>query len=166
MKKFIVVALLIFSISFTYAKTKRPFIQLEPKGTLYIGPVTRFGIGASVIFNPFTNLGVRFNIAEINFGDGGTFFSLNQGFFFEGASFDILYHLPMRQLQPYVHAGFGLAANGGTRFSIRGGMGLDFTMNRKLTLFVEPGIMIIDAGGEDTDFYFRCAGGAKFGIFQ
>jgi hypothetical protein len=166
MKKFIVVLLLIFSVSLTYAKTKQPFVQIEPKGTLYIGPATRFGIGASVIFNPFTDLGFRFNLAEINFGEGSTFFSLNQGFLFEGGSFDVLYHLPMRQLQPYVYAGFGLLTDGATMFSIRGGMGLDFTMNRKLTLFVEPGIMIIDVGGGDTDFYFRCAGGARFGIFQ
>jgi hypothetical protein len=165
MKRLIIVLLLVCCISLVYAKTKTPFVQLEPKGTLYIGSV-RFGIGASVIFNPFANLGFRFNLAEINFGEGGTFFSLNQGFFFEGGSFDVLYHLPMRQLQPYVHAGFGLATNGATVFSIRGGMGLDFTMNRRLTLFVEPGIMIIDAGGDDTNFYFRCAGGAKFGIFQ
>ena len=71
----------------------------------------------------------------------------------------------MRKMQPYIHAGFGLATNGQTMFSLRGGMGLDFAMNRKLALFVEPGIMIIDPGAADTDFVFRFSGGAKFGIF-
>ncbi|MBA7521298.1 hypothetical protein ES705_13405 [subsurface metagenome] len=165
MKKIIIVLLLVFCVSTAYAKImKRPFVQIEPKGTLYIGSV-RFGLGTSVIFNPLRNIGFRFNLAEINFGEGGTFFSLNQGFFYEGGSFDILYYLPMRKMQPYIHAGFGLATNGQTMFSIRGGVGLDFAMNKKLALFVEPGIMIIDPGAADTDFVFRLSGGAKFGIF-
>jgi len=161
MKKIFIILMLLFFVTTVYARVpKRPLVQIAPKASLYIGSV-RFGIGAEVIFNPLRNIGIRFDATEISFGEGGAVFSLNQG-----AGFDALIYLPMSGMQPYVHAGFGLTANGGTSFSIRGGIGADFVMNKKLTFFAEPGIMIVDQGAADTDFVFRLSGGAKFGILK
>ncbi|MCK4252752.1 hypothetical protein KAX97_15000 [candidate division WOR-3 bacterium] len=163
MKKIIIVLLLLFCVSTAYAKVmKRPFVQIAPKASLYIGSV-RFGFGAEVVFNPLRNIGFRMDLTEISFGDGGTMFTLNRG-----TSFDVLYYLPMRKMQPYVHAGFGFSANGATVFSIRGGMGFDFAMRKGMKFFVEPGIIISSVSvGEDsdTDVMFRLSAGAKFGIF-
>ena len=163
MKKLFIILLLVLCISTAYAKkAKRPLVQFAPKASLYIGSV-RFGVGAEVVFNPLRSLGFRMGLTEVTFGTGGTAFNLNHG-----TSFDIFFYIPMRKLQPYAYAGFGLSANGGTRFSIDGGIGLDFVMSRGMNFFVEPGIVIssISVGGvSNTDFMFRLSGGVKFGIF-
>ncbi len=170
MKKLFVVLALVLLVSTAGAKIRktprRSLVEIGPKASLYIGDETRFGIGADVLVNPLRNLAVRFGITEVSFGDGGTWFTLNQGFWYHGGSLDALIYLPMRGMQPYVHAGFGLTANGDASFLIRGGMGFDYTWAQGTDLFVEPGIIIIDPGYGDTDFVFRLTFGAKFGLLK
>jgi len=161
MKKLLVVLLLVLCLSAAYAKRyKRPLVELGPKASLYIGSVN-FGIGADVVINPLKNIGFRLDVTEVIFGDA-TVFSLNRG-----ASLDAFIYIPMKGVQPYAFVGFGLSANGGTIFLIRGGMGFDFVMNKKLKLFAEPGIIFtsVSNGASDTDVTFRVSGGARFGIF-
>ena len=163
---FVILGLLVFVTTLSAKGLKsRPLIEGGPKASLYIGSVA-FGIGSEVVVNPLKNMGFRFNLAEIHFNDG-TRFTLNQG------SLDALLYIPMQELQPYIHAGLGLTANGGTTFSISGGMGLNFTMNRGTDVFVEPGIIItsisvdgVDGDGDNTDVQFRLSAGARFGLIK
>jgi len=170
MKKVFIILMLLFFVTTVYARVpKRPLVQIGPRASLYISSI-RLGMGAEVVFNPLRFIGVRFDMVEVSFGEGGTFFSLNEGLLYQGCggSLDVLYYLPIRGLQPYVHSGFGLFTDGdeANSFFIRGGMGLDFVMNKQTTFFAESGIMIIDPGAGDTDFIFRLGGGAKFGILK
>ncbi len=165
MKRALILIMVIALFSMLQAKkSSRLLIELGPKGTLYIGEDVSFGIGAEAIFNPVKNVGVRMDLTEIRFGDH-TSFVLNHGI-----SLDGLFHIPMRELQPYVHAGFGFTVfDAGpvshSAFSIRAGMGFDFVMNRGAKLFGEPGIIISDAG-DNTDVTFRLAFGARFGVLR
>lgn len=164
MKKILILLsiLAIFS-SLQAKKSTRALIEIGPKGTLYISDDVSFGIGAEAIFNPVRNVGVRMDLTEIRFG-GNTTFVLNHGI-----SLDGLIYIPMRELQPYVHAGFGFTVvdtdpGSHSFFSIRAGMGFNFEMNRGTILFGEPGIIIEDAG--DTNVTFRLAFGARFGLLK
>jgi hypothetical protein len=170
MKKVIMVLVILVLTAQVYAKVpkkwKRPMLELQPKASLYIGSV-RFGFGADVIFNPFKNLGFRVGLAELSFGEGYTCFTLNRNSYGQSGSFEVLYYLPMPNMQPYIHGGFGLSANGGTSFALSGGMGLDFVMAKNMAFFAEPGIIIADAGEtSDTDFIFRLAAGIKLGLIR
>ena len=165
MKKALILITVIALFSTLQAKKMtRSLIELGPKAALYIGDDVSFGIGAEAIFNPVRNVGVRMALTEIRFGDHTTFF-LNHGI-----SLDGLFHIPMRELQPYVHAGFGFTVSDAgpvshSAFSIRAGMGFNFVMNRSTKVFGEPGIIITDAG-DNTDVTFRLAFGARFGILK
>ena len=165
MKRFITLMMILAIFSTLQAKkSTRPLIEIGPKGTLYIGDNVRFGIGAEAILNPVRNVGVRMDLTEISFGDY-TAFVLNHHI-----SLDGLIYIPMRELQPYVHAGFGfevIDTDGGSAsyFTIRAGMGFNFAMNRGTILFGEPGIVIQDVG-DNTDVLFRLAFGARFGLLK
>ncbi len=161
---------LLAMISLAHAKApkkwQRPMLEIAPKATLYIGSV-RFGLGADVVFNPFKNISFRTGVIEMNFGEGGSYFSLNRGLFYQIGSVEVLYYLPMPNMRPYIDAGFSLAADGGTAFAIGGGMGLDFVMAKGMTFFAEPSIIISDAGeGFETDFVFRFSAGVKLGLIK
>jgi hypothetical protein len=166
MKQLAVVLALIMVVSSLHAKIgmrgKSSLIELGPKGSIYVGDDTRFGIGAEVVINPFRSTSLRLDLAEISFGDY-TLFYLNSGL-----SLDFLIYIPMRSMQPYIHAGFGFVmldtdAGSNTSFAIRGGMGFDFQMKPGAKLFLEPGLIISDNG--DTDVIFRLSFGGRFGVF-
>ncbi len=170
MKKILMILMILLIVSAADAQIRarrnRPLVELAPTARLYISSV-RFGIGADIIVNPLRNFGVRFGLTEISFGDDFTYFSLNHGqWWVQGGSLDALFYLPTRGMRPYVHAGFGLAANGETSFVLRGGVGFDYRWDRGTDLFLEPGLLIYDPGYGDTDFVFRLAAGVKFGIIQ
>jgi len=167
MKKILLILTVLLTVSSAEAQIrKRPLVEFGPKASLYLGDLTRFGIGADILFNPFRNLAVRFGVTEISFGDGGTRFTLNQGYWYYGGHLDALIYLPMRGMQPYIHAGFGLTADGDASFLMSGGMGFDYSYARGANLFLEPGIIIIDPGYGDSEFIFRLTFGAKFGLFR
>ena len=170
MKKFMLILTLLAMISLAHAKApqkwQRPMLEIAPKATLYIGSV-RFGLGADVVFNPFKNLSFRTGVIEMNFGEGGSFFTLNRGQFYQIGSVEVLYYLSMPNMHPYVDAGFSLGVDGGTAFAIGGGMGLDFVMDKRMTFFAEPSIIISDLGeGTETDFVFRFSAGIKLGLIK
>jgi hypothetical protein len=170
MKKILMILMILAIVSSAHAQIRmrrnRPLVELAPTSRLYISSV-RFGIGADIIVNPLRNFGVRFGLTEISFGEEETYFTLNQGLLWvHGGSLDALFYLPTRGMRPYVHAGFGLTANGATTFVLRGGVGFDYRWDRGVDLFLEPGILIIDPGYADTDFVFRLAAGVKFGIVR
>ncbi len=165
MKKALIFIAVIALLSTLQAKkATKPLIEIGPKGVLYIGEDVRFGIGAEAILNPVRNFGVRLDLTEISFGNY-TQFVLNNNI-----SLDGFIYIPMRELQPYVHAGFGFQViddDPGSRsfFSIRAGMGFNFAMNRGTIVFGEPGIVIQDIA-DNTDVIFRLAFGARFGILK
>ncbi|MGQ9818063.1 MAG: hypothetical protein ACUVQ3_08985 [bacterium] len=147
----------------------RPFLELAPKASLYIGEDTYFGIGAECVANPLKQIGIRMNITEVIFGNGTQFYLNYGGWGFGALSLDGLFYIPMQNLEPYVHGGLGVGivdtpGPGGTHtfFNFRFGMGLNYPVNPGTKLFVEPGIIIYDAG--NTESMFRLSFGARFGI--
>jgi hypothetical protein len=157
-KLLIVIAILLFVVA-AEAKRYRSLVEVEPKASLYIGSV-RFGLGCDILINPLKTVGFRFS--------GTTQFYLNHG-----GSLDALFYFPMRDMQPYVHAGFGFyvidpdPGDSNTFFTIRGGLGLSYPWSRGANLFVEPGVIITDPGDRgDTDVIFRLSVGARFGILK
>ncbi len=169
MKKFVVLLTLLVAVSSLEAKvtrSSRALLEIGPKGTLYlaVGPDNdvRFGIGAEIVVNPVRNIGIRLDITELSFGEY-TLFYINQGM-----SLDALIYFPMKGMQPYFHTGFGfttLSDDGfsSTYYSIRAGMGFNFSMKGGTDLFLEPGINI--TGNGETDLVFRTSFGARFGMF-
>lgn len=168
MKKLFIILMLLFFISSVEAKkikgSKKSLIEIGPKACLYIGEDVQFGIGCETVFNPIRNFGLRYELTEIRFGST-TFYLNHRG------SLDALIYIPMRGMQPYIHTGFGFTvrdtetpAGTQTNFSIRAGMGLNYTVNRGTDIFIEPGIIISGNGG--TDAVFRLSFGGRFGILR
>ncbi len=170
MKKFIAFILLV--IIFAQAKgIKRQFsvLELAPKASLYISNDAYFGIGGECVINPIRQVGIRMTFAEVVFGNGTRFYFNSEGWEPSGLSLDGLFYIPMTEIEPYVHGGLGFSiydppgqADTHTSFSFRFGMGLNYSLNPKTKIFVEPGIIIYDAG--DTETMFRLSFGARFGV--
>lgn len=165
MKKFCIILTLLVCVSALHARrAKHPLIEIGPKANLYIGDDIRFGIGTEIVCNPLKFVGFRTEVIEVSFGDYTNFY-MNAG-----GSLDALIYIPMRGIEPYVHAGFGFSvySNGGsvTTFAIRAGMGLNYAVNRRTMLFVEPGIIIVDSGVGGTDAIFRLSFGGRFGLLK
>jgi hypothetical protein len=168
MKKVMLFLLVILMVGLGEAQTRRyarkPLLEFGPKASFYVGSV-RLGLGAEFVVNPMRNVGIRIDFTEFSFGDGGSrfFFNLYPG----NLSIDGLYYLNMRGIEPYIYGGFGLAANGGTNFTFRAGMGFNYTMTRNSSIFLEPGAIIhYNSVTEDTDLWFRLSLGAKFGLIR
>lgn len=149
---------------------KRSVFEIGPKGSLYIGEDAHFGIGAECIINPLHQVGIRLNITEVVFGNGTHFYLNSGGWGFSGMSLDGLFYIPMSDLEPYIHGGLGFeifdnpGPSGNTTFlSFRFGMGLNYPVNPGTKIFVEPGIVVYDAG--NTEAVFRFSFGDRFGIF-
>ena len=165
MKKLLIILVLFAAVSLVGARTtSRPLIQIGPKATLYMDHEYQFGIGMEAVVNPLRCVGFRLDFAEIIFDP--TTFHLNR----EG-SLDAFIYLPLRNLafQLYFHSGIALRVyetGTGTekRYSIRGGVGLNYPLNPKTHLFVEPGIIFI--GNGETDIPLRLSAGARFGIIN
>jgi len=152
-------------------KSHKSLIEIGPKVNLYIGEEVAFGLGAEIVVNPINGFGIRTNFTEIIF-DGGTSFYLNTGdHSFSNLSFDGFFYIPMPNVEPYIHGGFGFTiSNAGTPavtksfFTFRAGMGFNFSAAPGANLFVEPGIIII--ANDDTEATFRLSFGARFGILR
>ncbi|MCK4251457.1 hypothetical protein KAX97_08405 [candidate division WOR-3 bacterium] len=164
MKKLFIIMAMLFIISSVDARMlKRALIEIGPKASLYIkNEDVQFGIGVEVVVNPLRSVGFRFNLTEIRF-DPTTFHFNREG------SLDAFIYLPMKGLQLYVHSGVGLkthetGAGTQTRYSIQGGLGLNYPLNPRTCLFVEPGIII--SGNGETDVSFRVSAGGRFGIIK
>lgn len=109
------------------------------------------------------------NITEIVFGNGTKFYLNYGGWGFGPLSLDSLFYIPMQNLEPYVNGGLGVSiidisglVDTQTFFNFRFGMGLNYPVNPGTKLFVEPGIIIYDAG--NTESMFRLSFGAILGI--
>ncbi len=168
MKKFTILVLLLMFVGVSHAairrSAKRPLIELGPKASIYIGSV-RGGFGAELIANPLRNFGLRMDLTELSFGDGGTEFYFN----LRNLSLDAMIYLPVSGLRPYAYVGFGLGADGRTNLAFRGGMGFNYSVTRTTDLFIEPGMIVtyIGDGPEDvTDVWFRFSMGGRFGILR
>jgi hypothetical protein len=168
MKKATILLLLLLFVTLGGAairrSPKRPLIELGPKASIYIGSV-RGGFGAELIANPLRNFGLRMDLTELSFGDGGTEFYFN----LRSLSLDGMIYMPVAGLRPYAFVGFGLGANGRTNLAFRGGMGFNYSVTRSTDVFIEPGMIVtyVDDGGEDvTDVWFRFSMGGRFGILR
>jgi hypothetical protein len=165
LKKLFIILVLLTSITLLEAKrfrkTGKSLIEIGPKASLYISSV-EFGIGAEMTLNPIRTFGFRLDVTEVKFGS--TTFYLNHG-----TSLDALIYIPMRDIEPYIHTGFGFTVfdtptGTQTFFSIRAGMGFNYPIARRSNLFVEPGIII--SGDGDTKATFRLSFGGRFGILR
>lgn len=168
MKRFIAIVVFFAFVATASAvpvrKPKHSLVEFGPKANLYIGSV-RFGIGAELIVNPLRNLGIRMDVAEFSFGNHLTEFHMNYG-----GSLDALIHFPAQQINPYFYGGFSLFSFdidgfSDTFFTFRFGLGLEHTWDRNMNVFIEPGFMIADAGGE-TETIFRLSAGARLGLLR
>ncbi len=165
MKKLMIILVLFSIVSSLGARTiKNPLIQIGPKATLYMDHEYGFGIGMEAVVNPLRIVGFRFNLIEIIF-DPTTLYLNREG------SVDAFIYLPLRNIsfQLYFHTGIGLTiheteAGTQTRYSIRGGVGLNYPLNPKTCLFVEPGIIIL--GNGETEIPLRLSAGARFGVID
>ena len=165
MKKQIIILVLFFVVSSVSANTiDKPLLEIGPKATLYMDHEYQFGIGMEAVVNPLRCVGFRLDLAEIIFDP--TTFHLNR----EG-SLDAFIYLPLRNInfQLYFHSGIALRVyetETGTekRYSIRGGMGLNYPLNPKTCLFIEPGITVL--GNGETEIPLRLSAGARFGIIN
>ena len=168
MKKLFIILAILFIVSSLDAKViRRSTFEIGTKASLYIGDAVDnvgLGLGVEVIVNPMRSIGFRIDLTEFLIADNTSFV------FNHGGSFDALFYLPTRTLNLYIHTGFGLATNGNTGLSIRGGVGLVHSWSRSSNLFIEPGIIITDRedAPEDapTEVTFRLSAGARFGIFR
>ncbi len=163
MKKVMKILVMLFIISPLFADAaKRPLIELGPKGTLYINGGVDFGLGVEAVVNPLEKVGFRINLTEITF-DPTTFCFNRDG------SIDAFVYIPLQSMQLYALAGVGLkthdtGAGTQTRYSISGGLGLNYPLNPRTCLFAEPAVII--TGNGDTDVSFRISAGARFGIIE
>jgi len=156
---------LVFFVSSVEAKvsrhSKKSLIELGPKASLYIGDDVSFGLGAEIILNPLKNFGFRLDFTEVRFGKNTSFYLNNN------SSIDGFLYIPMREIEPYLHAGFGFsvfetqAPNLHTFFTMRAGIGFNYPMKRGVNLFFEPGIVITGNGATVTTF--RLSLGGRFG---
>jgi hypothetical protein len=168
MKKNFIILLILCAFIIGQAQTrrsaKRPTIELGPKASMYLGSL-RFGIGAEFLVNPLRNLGLRFNLAELSFGDGDTRFAFN----LRDISMDGLIYIPMEGIKPYAFLGLGMAADEDrTRVEFRGGLGFNYSVTRSTDIFVEPGAIITYSsyGEGTTDIWFRLSIGGRFGLIR
>lgn len=167
MKKVFIILLLLSLVIFGEAQTrksaKRPLIELGPKASLYIGSL-RFGFGAELLVNPLRNVGLRFDLTELSFGEDDTRFSFN----LRNISVDGIIYLQMQDITPYSFLGLGLAANENTtRVEVRSGLGFNYSITRGTDIFLEPGVVIThDSYAEVTDVWFRLSVGGRFGLIR
>ncbi len=168
MKKFLLIVTVLLIVSSAEARIlKKPLIEIAPRASVYISEDNAFGIGSDIVFNPLRNIGFRLEAVELLFNDG-TYFMLNHGALKTLPKIDALIYIPMQQMSPYIHTGFGfITGEGATLLALGGGMGFDLRMQKGTTLFIEPGLYIlsISDGESDTDVLFRLSFGAKFGLF-
>ena len=164
MKKVFIIMAMLFIISSVDAKIfKRSLIEIGPKASLYIkNEDAQFGIGVEVVVNPLRNVGFRLNLTEIRF-DPTTFYFNREG------SLDAFVYIPLQNIQLYVHSGIGLKTHETgtgtrTRYSIQGGLGLNYPLNQRTTLFAEPAVII--SGNGETDVSFRVSVGGRFGVID
>jgi len=170
MKKLVLVLaifVLVSSMEARVTKWRRSTLDIEPRMSFYTDfDDTQFGLGGDVIFNPFKRIGVRVEFAELVF-DGGTFFFLNNGILKAMPKLDVLIYMAGRQIQPYIHTGFGLVTGEGATYLIfGGGVGADLYVNPKMAFNFEPGLYFRHAsnGVSDSDLLMRLSVGMKFGI--
>jgi hypothetical protein len=170
MKKLLLVITILCLMSTMEAKVskyRRSTLDIEPRFSFYTDfDDTQFGLGGDIIFNPFKRIGVRVEFAELLF-DGGTFFFLNHGILKAMPKLDVLVYMAGRQMQPYIHTGFGLVTGEGATYLIfGGGMGVDYYVNKNMAFNFEPGLYFRHAsnGTSDSDLLLRLSAGAKFAL--
>jgi len=163
MKRIYVVLIMLLVASPLSARVSpRSLVELGPKATVYINDDVRFGIAVDAVVNPLRNIGFRLDLAEIVFDP--TSFHFNRD-----GSLDAFVYIPLRRMWFYVYTGVGLRIHDTgedtqTQFAVRGGVGLNYAIRPRASLFVEPGISI--SGNGETDVSFRISAGARFGIIK
>lgn len=146
---------------------KKPWLEIGGKANVFLGEDdVRAGVGAEAVINPFKFIGLRYELLDVRFGGG-----LVRVAVLDISSLDALIYLPMAGVEPYVHAGLGVSASFGSGsplwiFSVRGGMGVNFTLNKKINVFAEPGILIDRQPEAGTKTTFCLSLGARFGLVK
>jgi hypothetical protein len=171
MKKIIFIALLLVLGIRLEAKglraAKKPWLEFGGKANVFLGgDDVLAGWGEEAVINPFKFIGLRYELLDVRFGGG-----LVRVAALDISSLDALIYLPMTGVEPYIHAGLGVSASFGSGssfwiFSLRGGMGVNFTLNKKINVFAEPGILIDRRPEPGTKTTFRLSLGARIGLVK
>lgn len=144
---------------------KKSWFELGAKASAFLSEEDfQAGIGVEAIANPSAAFGIRYELLDVRFGGG-----LVSAGLLEISSLDAFCYLPMAGIEPYIHAGFGISAAFGSgssawTFGLRGGMGFNYSLSKKLKLFGEPGIIIRRLPEAGTSTVFRFSAGARLGM--
>jgi hypothetical protein len=171
MKKTLSMVLLFACVAILDARSlkaeKKPLFELGAKANAFLGEDDlRAGIGFEAVINPASVFGFRYELLDARFGGGAV--SVN---ILNVSSLDALFYLPMAGMEPYVHAGIGVSTTFGAGssawiFSVRGGMGLNYRINKSVKIFGEPGILIDRLPVVGTITTFRLSAGVRFGLIK
>lgn len=143
------------------ARSKIPLLTVGPQFSVQTDDDTELEIALEVVLTPHQAIGLRARVLTLWFGDN-TVFAFNQGI-----SLDALMPIPMRRIEPYAHAGFDISvfdspAGTQTVLAARGGVALRIPVGTRNSLYLEPGIIVSDAG--ELRSQFRVAAGARLGV--
>jgi hypothetical protein len=146
---------------------KKPWLEFGGKANIFLGEDdVMTGVGEEAVINPFKFIGLRYELLDLRFGGG-----LVRVAVLDISSLDALIYLPMAGVEPYIHAGLGVSASFGSGssfwiFSVRGGMGVSYALNKKINVFAEPGILIDRQPETGTTTTFRLSLGARIGLVK
>jgi hypothetical protein len=171
MKKLFTVVLLLTLVSILEARgpktEKKPLFELSAKASAFMGEEDfQAGIGVEAVINPVSMFGFRYEMLDARFGSGLVSIGI-----LNISSLDALVYLPMAGMEPYIHAGLGVSTAFGSGssvwiFSVRGGMGLNYRINKSMKIFGEPGILIDRLPGVGTTTTFRLSVGVRYGLIK
>jgi hypothetical protein len=146
---------------------KKPLLELGGKASVFTGENNlTAGIGIEAVINPVNLLGFRYELLDARFGNGLVTIGI-----LDISSLDALVYLPMAGMEPYIHAGVGVSTAFGSGssvwiFNVRGGLGVNYRINKNLKVFGEPGILINRLPGAGTTTTFRLSLGVRLGLIK
>jgi hypothetical protein len=164
---FVLTALILFSLmDAKITKGRSSMLDIEPRFSFSTDfDETHFSLGGDLIFNPFKRIGMRVTLAELSF-NGGTVFDMNYGLSTVWPKLDVLIYMPARQIQPYIHTGIGLVTSDVTFLILGGGIGVDYSVSKKMAFSFEPGLYFVHTsnGASNSDLWLRLSAGMKFSV--
>lgn len=144
-------------------RMQKPRIEGSGKLNLLLSDAMAVGLGTEIIVNPFSRFGLRYEFFNLQYGSQIFSISLFDNM---ASNLDALIYLPMSGYEPYLHFGFSLSSvfGSGTSswgYGFRGGMGINYRLNKKLNLFGETGVLFNDLTSEPSRTTFRFSLGTR-----
>jgi hypothetical protein len=169
-KMFTLVLLLTFAAGLEargFKAEKKSLFDIGAKASAFMGEEDfQAGVGLEAVINPASMFGFRYELLDARFGGGAVSIGI-----LNISSLDALVYLPMAGVEPYVHAGLGVSTVFGSGssvwiYSVRGGMGFNYRINKSVKIFGEPGILIDRLPVVGTITTFRLSAGVRFGLIK